>query len=112
MTAAAFLIFPSRGPESLSRVLIEASALGVPTAAMDTGGKHGTSSSPIAPDSFPPMRAGWRATCAGSQRTNHCGGAAWRCGGAPRPQRFDAPRVVARIESIYEELVASRRSRA
>ena len=32
------LIFPSRGPESLSRVLIEASALGVPIAAMDTGG--------------------------------------------------------------------------
>jgi glycosyltransferase involved in cell wall biosynthesis len=32
------LIFPSRGPESLSRVLLEASALGVPIAAMDTGG--------------------------------------------------------------------------
>ena len=32
------LIFPSRGPESLSRVLIEASALGVPIAAMNTGG--------------------------------------------------------------------------
>ncbi len=35
---ASMLIFPSRGPESLSRVLIEASALGVPIAAMDTGG--------------------------------------------------------------------------
>ncbi len=35
---AAFLIFPSHGPESLSRVLLEASALGVPIAAMDTGG--------------------------------------------------------------------------
>jgi glycosyltransferase involved in cell wall biosynthesis len=35
---ASLLIFPSRGPESLSRVLIEASALGVPIAAMDTGG--------------------------------------------------------------------------
>jgi glycosyltransferase involved in cell wall biosynthesis len=32
------LIFTSRGPESLSRVLIEASALGVPIAAMNTGG--------------------------------------------------------------------------
>ena len=32
------LVFPSRGPESLSRVLIEASALGIPIAAMDTGG--------------------------------------------------------------------------
>ena len=43
---ASLLIFPSRGPESLSRVLLEASALGVPIAAMDTGGtpdivKHG-----------------------------------------------------------------------
>ena len=35
---ASLLIFPSRGPESLSRVLIEASALGVPIAAMNTGG--------------------------------------------------------------------------
>jgi glycogen(starch) synthase len=35
---APMLIFPSRGPESLSRVLIEASALGVPIAAMHTGG--------------------------------------------------------------------------
>jgi glycosyltransferase involved in cell wall biosynthesis len=35
---ASVLAFPSYGPESLSRVLIEASALGVPIAAMDTGG--------------------------------------------------------------------------
>src|SRR5436305_13257893 len=30
MAHASMLIFPSRGPESLSRVLIEASSLGVP----------------------------------------------------------------------------------
>jgi glycosyltransferase involved in cell wall biosynthesis len=35
---ARFVIFPSHGPESLSRVLLEAGALGVPAAAMDTGG--------------------------------------------------------------------------
>lgn len=35
---ASMLIFPSFGPESLSRVLIEASAAGVPIAAMNTGG--------------------------------------------------------------------------
>jgi glycogen synthase len=35
---ATLLLFPSRGPESLSRVLLEASALGVPIAAMNTGG--------------------------------------------------------------------------
>jgi glycosyltransferase involved in cell wall biosynthesis len=38
LAGASILIFPSRGPESLSRVLIEASALAVPIAAMDTGG--------------------------------------------------------------------------
>ena len=38
MQHASVLVFPSHGPESLSRVLIEASALGVPIAAMDTGG--------------------------------------------------------------------------
>jgi glycogen(starch) synthase len=38
MRHATMLAFPSYGPESLSRVLIEAAALGVPIAAMDTGG--------------------------------------------------------------------------
>jgi glycosyltransferase involved in cell wall biosynthesis len=47
MRHAGMLAFPSYGPESLSRVLIEASALGTPIAAMDTGGTrdivhHGT----------------------------------------------------------------------
>jgi glycosyltransferase involved in cell wall biosynthesis len=35
---ASVLAFPSYGPESLSRVLIEAAAMGVPIAAMATGG--------------------------------------------------------------------------
>ncbi len=38
MRHATLLAFPSYGPESLSRVLIEAAALGAPIAAMDTGG--------------------------------------------------------------------------
>ena len=38
MAHAAFVVFPSHGPESLSRVLLEAGALGVAAAAMDTGG--------------------------------------------------------------------------
>ena len=38
MARASLLLFPSRGPESLSRVLLEAGALGVPIAAIDTGG--------------------------------------------------------------------------
>ena len=35
---ASVLVFPSYGPESLSRVLLESAALGVPIAAMNTGG--------------------------------------------------------------------------
>ncbi len=35
---ARFVLFPSHGPESLSRVLLEAGAIGVPAVAMDTGG--------------------------------------------------------------------------
>jgi len=35
---AALLVYPSGGPESLSRVLLEAAAIGVPIAAMNTGG--------------------------------------------------------------------------
>ncbi|HUF47113.1 MAG TPA: glycosyltransferase family 4 protein [Vicinamibacterales bacterium] len=38
MRHATLLAFPSYGPESLSRVLLEAAALGVPIAAMNTGG--------------------------------------------------------------------------
>ena len=37
---ASILVFPSRWPEPLSRVLLEASAIGIPIAAMDTGGSR------------------------------------------------------------------------
>jgi glycosyltransferase involved in cell wall biosynthesis len=38
MSRATALVFPSLWPEPLSRVLLEALALGTPVAAMDTGG--------------------------------------------------------------------------
>jgi glycosyltransferase involved in cell wall biosynthesis len=38
MARATVLVFPSLWPEPLSRVLLEALALGTPMAAMDTGG--------------------------------------------------------------------------
>ena len=38
MGRATVIVFPSLWPEPLSRVLLEALALGVPMAAMDTGG--------------------------------------------------------------------------
>jgi glycosyltransferase involved in cell wall biosynthesis len=100
---AALLIFPSRGPESLSRVLIEASALGVPIAAMDTGGtrdiiEHGiTGLLSGTPDGLADDVRRLR----GDQALRH------RLGEAARrkvEREFDAPAVVARIERLYEDL--------
>jgi glycogen synthase len=100
---ASLLVFPSRGPESLSRVLLEASALGVPVAAMNTGGtpdivKHGEtgllSSTPEAladdvrrlVDSEPLRQQLGTAAARHAERT------------------FDARSVVEKIESLYLEL--------
>jgi glycosyltransferase involved in cell wall biosynthesis len=101
---ASLLIFPSRGPESLSRVLIEASALGVSIAAMNTGGTpdiitHGatgllsTSPEGLADDvrrliEDPDLR---RRLGAGAA--------------AHAEQTFNAPTVVARVESVYQSLL-------
>ena len=110
MAAAAFLIFPSRGPESLSRVLVEASALGVPTAAMDTGGTRDIIESDrtglLSTDASGLSRDVRRLAADQSLRERLGAAAALHV-----RERFDAPRVVARIESIYKELVASPRSR-
>lgn len=106
LAGASMLIFPSRGPESLSRVLIEASALGVPIAAMDTGGTRdiiepgvtgllSTSPEGLAADvrrlvNEPDLRAG-------------LGDAARR----KVEREFDAPAVVERIERLYLELTGA-----
>jgi glycosyltransferase involved in cell wall biosynthesis len=103
---ASMLIFTSRGPESLSRVLIEASALGVPIAAMKTGGtpdivKHGqTGLLSDTPD----------ALAADVKRLRADEGLRQRLGAAARllaEQAFDAPAVVARIESVYTSVRAT-----
>jgi glycosyltransferase involved in cell wall biosynthesis len=100
---ASMLIFPSRGPESLSRVLIEASALGVPIAAMDTGGTRDIiepgvtgllSNSPaeLARD-VRRLRddAELRASLAAAAT-------------AKVEREFEASAIVARVERLYEEL--------
>jgi glycosyltransferase involved in cell wall biosynthesis len=103
---AGMLIFPSRGPESLSRVLIEASALGVPIAAMDTGGTR---------DIIDPGITGLLSTSpegladdvrrlAGDPDLRARLGDAARC----KVERdFDAATVVARIEALYRELTGA-----
>ncbi len=104
MYHAAVLIFPSNCLETLSRVLIEASALGVPIAAMNTGGtedilvhdKTGLLSTSVAGLAADVARltgdAGLRARLAE--------------GAAARAQsEFDLPVVVSRMEKLYTEVV-------
>ena len=108
MAHASMLIFPSRGPESLSRVLIEASALGIPIAAMNTGGTpdiivHGqTGLLSDTPD----------ALANDVKRLRHDAELRARLGAAARVHaeaRFDAPAVVARVERLYQELQRRKR---
>ena len=94
------LVFPSHGPESLSRVLLEASALGTPIAAMDTGGTR---------DIILPGRTGLLSNGAEGwgddvARLVADRALARRLGDAARAHveaTFTADRVVERIEAIY-----------
>jgi len=104
---ASLLIFPSRGPESLSRVLLEASALGVPIAAMNTGGtpdivKHAeTGLLSSTPETL--------ADDVKRLRENEDLRARLSAGARQRAEQvFDAPSIVGRIESLYRELIATR----
>jgi len=102
---ASFLIFPSNWPEPLSRVLLEASALCVPIAAMDTGGtadavtdeETGLLSSSAAELAEDVARLASDATLRG-----RLGAAA----GTRAESRFDVPIVVGRMEKLYLDLVA------
>ena len=102
---AELLIFPSRGPESLSRVLIEASALGIPIAAMQTGGTA---------DIIDDERTGLLSASADElasdvRRLILDANLRQRLGAAARQratERFDSPNVVTKIEVVYESLIA------
>ncbi len=107
---ASILVFPSLGPESLSRVLLEAATLGVPIAAMNTGGtgdivqdgvtglladtadELGDAMARLAADDTLAVRLG-----AGAQ--------------AHVDRTFAAARVAADTEALYERLVHKRRRR-
>ena len=101
---ASLLIFPSRGPESLSRVLIEASALGVPIAAMNTGGT---------PDVIIDEQTGLLSATPSElaqdvRRLRQDESLRARLGEAAKRhagQQFDAPAVVARVEQLYLQLL-------
>jgi glycogen synthase len=105
LAAASVLVFPSHGPESLSRVLLEAGTLGVPVAAMDTGGTR---------DIVIPGRTGLLSSNAASlgddlARLAGDRDLAARLGRASREhvdEHFAAARVVARIERVYRDAVS------
>lgn len=103
---ASMLIFPSRGPESLSRVLIEASALGVAIAAMNTGG-----TGDIVVDEQTGLLSSTPEELADDvRRLRSDAELRTRLGAAARrlaESRFDAPKVVARIEQLYLDLVGA-----
>jgi glycosyltransferase involved in cell wall biosynthesis len=104
---ASLLVFPSHGPESLSRVLLEAAALGVPIAAMKTGGtgdivEHGVSGLL----SGTPEELGDHVAGLSSDRA-----LAARLARRAREHvdaRFDTARVVERFEALYRDLIDER----
>jgi glycogen(starch) synthase len=108
LARASMLIFPSRGPESLSRVLIEASALGIPIAAMDTGGtpdiiEHEVTG--LLSNSFEGLAADVR-------RLRQDAALRQRLSQAARhkiEREFDATAVVARVETLSRDLAGSSR---
>lgn len=101
---ASMLIFPSRGPESLSRVLLEASALGVAIAAMNTGGTQDI----IEPDVTGLLSGSSADLARDVARLRGDDALRRRLGAAARAKierEFDATAVVARIEALYQELL-------
>jgi glycosyltransferase involved in cell wall biosynthesis len=110
LARASLLVFPSYGPESLSRVLLESAALGVPIAAMNTGGtidivRHEQtgllSSTPDQLGDHVARLVSDRALAArlADQARAHV------------EQHFDAAAVVARIELLYTTLANRRTAR-
>ena len=105
---SSMLIFPSRGPESLSRVLLEASALGIPIAAMNTGG-----TTDIIEDEHTGLLSKTPEELSQDvKRLVNDGELRNRLGAAARArtaERFDTRMVMARIVALYSELDRSRR---
>jgi glycogen(starch) synthase len=108
MGHASMLIFPSRGPESLSRVLIEASALGVPIAAMSTGGTPDI----VVDEETGLLSATPEELADDIRRLRGDAELRARLGAAARlhaENHFDAPAIVERVERLYIDLTKRRR---
>jgi glycosyltransferase involved in cell wall biosynthesis len=106
---ASLLVFPSYGPESLSRVLLEAAAIGVPIAAMHTGGTGDILEHEVSGllSSTPDELGDHVARLASDQALAGCFARRAR---EHVDAHFDTPRVVGRIEALYGDL-AGRQAR-
>jgi glycosyltransferase involved in cell wall biosynthesis len=108
MRHATALVFPSHGPESLSRVLLEAAALAVPIAAMDTGGTRDI----VIHEQTGLLSESVLGLARDLARLVDDSELASRLGEGARlhvERTFDAPAVLARIEQLYTHVVARRR---
>lgn len=108
MRHASVLVFPSRGPESLSRVLLEAAALGVPIAAMNTGGTRDIVSNGVT-GLLSEDADGLARDVARLQADRDL---ACRLAGAARAHVeavFDAGAVLPRIDALYQDLTRTAR---
>jgi glycosyltransferase involved in cell wall biosynthesis len=105
---ASFLIFPSNCPETLSRVLIEASALRVPIAAMDTGGTSDIivdEETGLLSSSVPELATDVARLARDERLRQRLGTAA----GQRAESYFDIPVVLTRIEQLYRDVIERHR---
>ena len=107
MRHARLLAFPSYGPESLSRVLVEAAALGTPIAAMHTGGTGDIIQHRVTGLLSTDPQAFGRdlAELAADERLRATLGSAAR---TDVHARFSATSVVERVEQVYRSLLTPR----
>jgi glycosyltransferase involved in cell wall biosynthesis len=108
---ASLLVFPSYGPESLSRVLLEAAAIGVPIAAMHTGGTGDIVAHEVSGllSATPEELGDHVARLAADPALS---AALARRAREHVEARFDTAPVVGRIEALYAELLERRAGRA
>ena len=100
------MIFPSQWPEPLSRVLLEASALGVAVAAMETGGTGDI----LAHEQSALLSATPEGLADHVKRLVEDRSLRERLGENAREvirQRFAAPAVLDRMEELYRSLIPS-----
>ena len=104
MQHATMLAFPSYGPESLSRVLIETAALGTPIAAMNTGGTRDILRDRVTgllSDDTDGFARDLRTLADDAELRRSIG----RAARADVRERFASTAVVARVEALYHQIL-------